>query len=287
MGNITFKDGTTVPALGLGTWRLAENRRKRSSELAALKEGILAGMTVLDTAEMYADGGAERLLGEAIAQTAGTMERGKIFIVSKVYPHNAGRDRIFDSCERSLRNIGIEALDMYLLHWRGRVPLTETVECMEELIKLGKIKRWGVSNFDTGDMEELWQVKDGKNCACNQVLYHAASRGIEFELVPWLEKRGVPIMAYCPLAQAGRLKEGLFQNKILRGLAARRGATVAQILLAFITRLPGLIAIPCSGNAAHVRENSRAKELCLTQEELSLIDREFPKPPAKVPLDME
>lgn len=226
MGNITFKDGTTVPVLGLGTWRLAENRRKRSSELAALKEGILAGMTVLDTAEMYADGGAERLLGDAIAQTAGTMERGKI-------------------------------------------------------------KRWGVSNFDTGDMEELWQVKDGKNCACNQVLYHAASRGIEFELVPWLEKRGVPIMAYCPLAQAGRLKEGLFQNKILRGLAERRGATVAQILLAFITRLPGLIAIPCSGNAAHVLENSRAKELRLTQEELSLIDREFPKPPAKVPLDME
>lgn len=287
MGTVTFRNGVSVGALGLGTWRLAEDASRRITELDAIKTGILAGMTVLDCAEMYASGEAERLLGEAVGQVGKDIPREKLFIVSKVYPHNAGKQHIFNSCERSLHNLGIDSLDLYLLHWRGSIPLSETVECMEELIKRGKIRQWGVSNFDTRDMEELWSVNKGNRCACNQVLYHVASRGIEFDLMPWMESRNMPLMAYCPIAQAGQLKQGLFKNKILLKIARSKKATVAQVLLAFVLSRPNVIAIPRSGSAAHTLENSKARDLLLTADEMDLINREFPKPTVKTPLDIE
>lgn len=187
-------------------------------------------MTLLDTAEMYGEGKAETMAGEVIRK----YDRSRLFLVSKVYPHNAGKDRIFQSCENSLKRLGTDYLDLYLLHWRGSIPLKETVACMEELAARGKIRRWGVSNFRTHDMEELWSVPAGSHCAVNQVLYHLASRGIEFDLLPWMRSHGVPIMAYCPLAQGGDLRRGLFENDTVKKIAEKHRATVPQVLLSFV-----------------------------------------------------
>jgi diketogulonate reductase-like aldo/keto reductase len=279
---VTLPDGVQVPAIGQGTWYLGENNALFRGEQEALKAGIEQGMTLLDTAEMYGDGKAERLVGKTIAG----MDRESLFLVSKVYPHNAGKRRIFQSCANTLDRMGVDFLDLYLLHWRGSIPLSETVACMEQLKEDGKIRRWGVSNFDTEDMEELWSVPGGNNCAVNQVLYHVASRGIEFDLLPWMREHHVPLMAYCPLAQGGDLRRGLYQNPVLQTIAAGHQATVSQVLLAFAIRGGDTIAIPRSGNRLHTLENAAADGITLTKEELRMIDREFPAPPCKTSLDI-
>ena len=280
---VRLKNGAEVPALGLGTWYLGDDAGRRAREIAALRTGIEKGMTLIDTAEMYGGGRSERLVGEAIKGT----ERGRLFIVSKVLPNNAGRSGIFRSCEESLKRIGTDYLDLYLLHWRGSVPLAETVECMEKLERDGLIRGWGVSNFDTDDMEELLRVKGGDGCLVNQVLYHAASRGIEYSLLPQMRERGVALMAYCPLAQGGSLRRGLLRSRALNDIAARRGATVAQILLAWTIRGGNVIAIPRSSSPEHTAENAGADAIELTAEELAAIDREFAPPRRKEPLDIQ
>lgn len=280
---VKLKNGAEVPALGLGTWYLGDDAGRRAREIAALRTGIEKGMTLIDTAEMYGGGRSERLVGEAIKGT----ERGRLFIVSKVLPNNAGRRGIFRSCEESLQRLGTDYLDLYLLHWRGSVPLAETVECMEKLERDGMIRGWGVSNFDTDDMEELRRVKGGDGCLVNQVLYHTASRGIEYSLLPQMRESGVALMAYCPLAQGGSLRRGLFRSRALNDIAARRGSTVAQILLAWAIRGGNVIAIPRSSSPEHTAENAGADAIELTAEELAAIDREFAPPRRKEPLDIQ
>ena len=279
---VTLPDGASVPAIGQGTWFLGEQRSRMEQEKEALTAGVKAGMTLIDTAEMYGSGKAESLIGRTIAG----MDRSSLFLVSKVYPHNAGRKNIFKSCLASLERMGTDYLDLYLLHWRGGIPLEETVECMEQLKKEGKIRRWGVSNFETSDMEELWSVPGGKNCAVNQVLYHAASRGIEYDLLPWMREHHVPLMAYCPLAQGGDLRRGLYENAVLKNIAAAHGASISQVLLAFVVRDGSTIAIPRSSRKEHTLDNAGADGLALTEAELSAIDQEFPAPRNKVYLDI-
>lgn len=279
---VTLPDGASVPAIGQGTWFLGEQRSQMEQEKEALTAGVKAGMTLIDTAEMYGSGKAESLIGRTIAG----MDRSSLFLVSKVYPHNAGRKNIFKSCLASMERMGTDYLDLYLLHWRGGIPLEETVECMEQLKKEGKIRRWGVSNFDTSDMEELWSVPGGKNCAVNQVLYHAATRGIEYDLLPWMREHHVPLMAYCPLAQGGDLRRGLYENAVLKNIAAAHGASISQVLLAFVVRDGSTIAIPRSSRKEHTLDNAGADGLALTEAELSAIDQEFPAPRRKVYLDI-
>ncbi len=271
---VTLPDGTRVPALGQGTWRMGEDGRARKAEVAALRLGIELGLTLIDTAEMYGEGGAEEVVGEAI-----TGRRDGLFIVSKVYPHNAGRRAVVAACDRSLRRLGIDTIDLYLLHWRGSVPLAETVEGFEALTRAGKIARWGVSNLDVADMEELWSV-GGTACATNQVLYNAGERGIEFDLLPWCAERNVPIMAYSPVGQGGRL----LRHKALAEVAARHAATPGQIALAWTLRRPGVIAIPKAADPDHVRQNAKAAALRLTEEDHATLDAAFPPPARKRPL---
>lgn len=279
---VRLPDGTAVPAVGQGTWFLGEQKPLFGQEKEALTAGIEAGMTLIDTAEMYGNGKAEHLIGSTIAG----MNRSGLFLVSKVYPHNAGRKNIFKSCMASLERLGTDYLDLYLLHWRGGIPLEETVACMEQLKKEGKIRRWGVSNFDTAEMKELWSVPDGKNCAVNQVLYHVASRGIEYDLLPWMREHHVPLMAYCPLAQGGDLHCGLYENPVLKKIAASHEASVSQVLLAFVLRDGSTIAIPRSSRKEHTLDNAGVGKVVLTADELAVIDKEFPAPTRKVYLDI-
>lgn len=283
MRKVILKDGTEVPQLGQGTWYMGESSRKYAGELEALCWGIDHGMTLIDTAEMYGEGASEELIGEAIQP----YDREKLFLVSKVYPWNAGRRNIFDSCEASLERLGTDYLDLYLLHWPGSIPLAETVACMEKLKAQGKIRRWGVSNFDTYDMQELYSVKGGENCMVNQVLYHLGSRGVEYELLPWMQERGITMMAYCPLAQAGRLRRELLNSPVLRQIAAAHDCDVLQILLAFTMIRDNVISIPKASSAEHVKANREAAEIVLTAEECALLDQAFPAPTHKVRLDMQ
>ncbi|KFN08306.1 aldo/keto reductase family protein [Paenibacillus macerans] len=270
-----------MAALGQGTWRIGDNPRRRQEEIAALQAGVELGMNLIDTAEMYGEGRAESLVGEALKG-----KRDSVFLVSKVYPHNAGRTRIFRSCEESLKRLGTDRLDLYLLHWRGRVPLEETVECMERLVEQGKIIRWGVSNFDTADMRELAALADGSRCAVNQVLYHLGSRGIEYDLLPWQRDCGMPIMAYSPLAQAGELRTGLTEHPAVVRAAEAHGASPLQILLAWSIRGGNVIAIPKASTVRHVTENAQAARITLSNEEIAALDEAFPPPDRKVPLDI-
>lgn len=279
---VVLPDGTQVPALGQGTWFLGEQKADELREQEALTAGISVGMTLIDTAEMYGSGKAELLIGKTIRE----MDRSDLFLVSKVYPHNAGRKNIFKSCMASLERMGTDYLDLYLLHWRGGIPLEETVACMEQLKKEGKIRRWGVSNFDTEDMEELWSVPGGKNCAVNQVLYHVASRGIEYDLLPWLRRHQIPLMAYCPLAQGGDLRRGLYESSVLKKVAKAHRASISQIFLAFAIRDGSTIAIPRSRKKEHTLDNAGADRIVLSQEELEWIDQEFPAPSHKVYLNI-
>ena len=265
--------GVNVPVIGQGTWRMGEDRSRHTQEVAALRQGIELGMTLIDTAEMYAEGGAEAVVGQAIAG-----RREQVFLVSKVYPHNASQRGVPAACERSLKRLGTDVIDLYLLHWRGQYPLEETVEAFERLREQGKIRRWGVSNFDVDDLRELHNPE----CATNQVLYNPAQRGIEFDLLPWSRQRGLPTMAYCPLAQAGQL----LQHPVMAEIAERHGATPAQVSLAWVTRDDGVIAIPKAVAPEHVRLNAAAGALTLTSEDLRAIDRAFPAPKRKQHLAM-
>lgn len=278
--NILFC-GQSLPAIGQGTWYMGENATRRQQEVAALRAGIERGLTVIDTAEMYAEGGAEKRVGEAIRG-----QRDKVFLVSKVYPWNAGGKQLVSACEGSLRRLGTEIIDLYLLHWRGGFELAETVEGMQALIAQGKIRHWGVSNLDVDDMQELWSVEGGAGCAANQVLYHLASRGIEYSLLPWCQSRSVPVMAYCPLAQAGRLRSGLLADATVQHIAHEHQATPAQVLLAWVIHHPGVMAIPKAATIAHVEENAAALQLTLTAEDITRLERAFPAPETKIALDV-
>jgi diketogulonate reductase-like aldo/keto reductase len=265
---VRLADGTSVPALGLGTWRMGESVRTRKREVAALQAGIDAGMTLVDTAEMYADGGAEEVLADAVDG-----RRDDVFIVSKVYPHNAGSRSMIAACERSLARLRTDRLDLYLLHWRGRIPLAETIGAFERLRREGKIVRWGVSNFDTADIDELLALSDGSRCVVNQVLYHVGERGIEFSLLPRCRDRSIAIMAYAPVGEGTLLRDAA-----LIRIAENAGITPAQLALAWLLRRDGVISIPQTSDIAHVHENRAATSIELSAATLAAIDAAFPPP---------
>ncbi|WP_224688667.1 aldo/keto reductase [Escherichia fergusonii] len=279
--SILFSGGASLPAMGQGTWYMGEDAGKRKEEVAALRAGIELGLTLIDTAEMYADGGAEKVVGEAL-----TGLRDNVFLVSKVYPWNAGGKKAIAACENSLHRLNTEYLDLYLLHWSGSFTFEETVDAMKTLIAQGKICRWGVSNLDYADMQALWQTTGSKQCATNQVLYHLGSRGIEYDLLPWCQQQHMPVMAYSPLAQAGRLRNGLFNHPVVIDIAHRHNATAAQILLAWVISHQGVMAIPKAATVDHVKQNAAALDLTLSSEELALLDKAFPAPQGKTALDM-
>jgi diketogulonate reductase-like aldo/keto reductase len=273
---IALPSGENVPALGLGTWAMGEDRRLRKEEARALQLGLDLGMTLIDTAEMYADGGAEEVVAEAIAG-----RRDKVFVVSKVLPQNAGRRQTIAACERSLKRLKTDRIDLYLLHWRGATPLAETLAAFDTLIEAGKIRHWGVSNFDTDDMEELVGLGNGAAVATNQVLYNLMRRGIEYDLLPWCRKRHIPVMAYCPLEQGT-----LARARKLEAIAARHEATPARVALAWLLKQTGVIVIPKSASEAHVRDNAAALNLHLNKDDLAALDELYPPPVRKVPLAM-
>lgn len=273
---VALPSGETVPALGQGTWQMAELAGRRAQEIEALRLGVELGMSLIDTAEMYGEGASETLIAEALGP-----ERDRLFLVSKVYPHHASRTGVVEACERSLRRLKTDRLDLYLLHWRGGVPLEETVAGFEELRRAGKIRHWGVSNFDTEDMEELFDVEGGANCATNQVLYNVTRRGPEYDLIPWMEKHRMPLMAYSPIEQGRLPKAGLLQE-----IGRRYDASNYQIALAWLLRKPDIVAIPKASSPAHVRDNRRALDIRLSRDELEAIDAKFPPPRRKRPLEM-
>ena len=284
MKTVELPDGHTergVPALGQGTWNMGETKHAHSGEVAALRLGIDLGMTLIDTAEMYGEGGAEKVVADAIDG-----QREGVFVVTKVYPHNASRAKLPKACERSLKRLRIDAIDLYLLHWRGSVPLAETVEAFEKLRVAGKIRHWGVSNFDVDDMEDLWSVEEGANCAANQVLYNLENREIESGLLPLYQQSTLNyqlvVMAYSPVGH-GR---GLLENLTLKKIAKRRDATPAQIALGWVLRQPGVIAIPKASSEKHVRDNARSIDIELTKVDLADLDRAFPPPKSNQPLPM-
>jgi len=281
MKTVALPDGERVPALGQGTWRMGERKSAYADEVAALRLGIDLGMTLIDTAEMYGEGGAEKVVADAIDG-----QRDRVFVVTKVYPHNASRAVLPKACERSLERLRVDAIDLYLLHWRGNLPLAGTVEAFEKLRSVGKIRRWGVSNFDVDDMKELFGIKNGANCAANQVLYNLENREIEVGLLPLHQTSNLlhqtPVMAYSPVGH-GR---GLLENATLKKIAKRRDSTPGQIALAWVLRQPGVIAIPKASNEIHVRENARSLDVKLTRQDLAEIDREFPPPTSKKPLPL-
>jgi len=278
---LILPDGRLMPRLGQGTWRMGEDGYKRKDEVAALRYGISLGMTLIDSAEMYAEGQAEGVAGDAIK----TIPREDVFLVSKVYPENANRQLIFQSCNQSLKHFGVKYLDMYLLHWREDADLAEVVYCMETLVQQEKIKGWGVSNFDTSDMEDLWKVPDGNKCAINQVLYNLGSRGIEFDLMPWQREKNIPFMAYCPVAQGSRLRKELLENKHVREVAGKYNATPMQILLSFVLRYGDIAAIPKAVIRDHVRQNAESITINLNEDDLTWISKSFPAPTSKMKLE--
>ena len=265
--------GESVPVFGLGTWMMGDHKASFADEVAALQLGLDLGVTLIDTAEMYAD--AELVVGEAVKGRS-----DDLFIVSKVLPSNASRAGTIAACERSLKRLGTDHIDLYLLHWRGGVRLAETVAAFEELKAAGKIRHWGVSNFDTSDMEELSGLPSGANCQANQVLYNLSRRGIEFDLLPWSRQRSMPVMAYSPIEQGA-----LADNRAVAAVAARHDATPAQIALAWVMRAGGVIAIPKAVKPDHVRQNVAALDITLTTEDLAELDRAFAPPARKRPLE--
>jgi diketogulonate reductase-like aldo/keto reductase len=277
MARARFPDGTEVPALGQGTWHMGERDADRHAEAAALRLGLDLGMTLIDTAEMYGEGGAEEVVAEAIAG-----RRDEAFIVSKVYPHNAGGRRLEAACERSLKRLRVDTIDLYLLHWRGSIPLADTVEAFERMRGAGKIRRWGVSNLDVDDLEELGAALP--DCASDQVLYNLENRGIEHDLLPFCRGRGMPVMAYSPVGQGG----ALLRHKALRAVVARHGgATPAQVAIAWTLRAPGgVISIPKASHPEHVRQNAAARDLRLSEADLAELDAAFPPPKRKQRLAM-
>jgi len=272
---IALPSGEEIPVLGQGTWRMAEDRRKRRTEVEAIRLGIDLGMTLIDTAEMYADGGAELLVGEAIEG-----RRDEVFLVTKVLPRNATRRGTIEACERSLQRLQTDRIDLYLLHWREKLPLEEALEGFAALRRAGKIRYWGVSNFDITDMQELVAV-GGETVQTDQVLYNVGRRSIEYDLLPWCTERRIPLMAYSPIEQ-GRLLD----DPTLSRIAKHHQATPAQIALAWLLRDRRVNVIPKASTSAHVRENRRALDIRLTPEDLALIERSFPPPREPCPLEM-
>ena len=269
--------GETVPVLGQGTWRMGESGGKRKTEVAALRLGIELGMTLIDTAEMYASGGAEKVVGEAIAGL-----REQVFVVTKFYPQNATRERMAAACDRSLRRLDIEQIDLYLLHWPSDVPFKETLAGFEDLLEAKKIRHAGVSNFDVDAMQELAQPKGGlERIVTDEVLYNLERRGMEWDLLPWMRKRHRPVIAYSPV------EEGLLtgSHPVLKRVAERHDATPAQIALAWVIREDGVIAIPKAADSKHVRENRGAADIELTKRDLEELDGSFPAPAGKKPLE--
>lgn len=276
MRTVTLRTGESIPQLGLGTWHMGERGSNRASEAKAVRAGIDLGVTLIDTAEMYGEGGAEEVIADAVQGV-----RDKLFIVSKVYPHNASRAGAIAACERSLKRLKTDRIDLYLLHWRGSHPLSETVAAFEKLKADGKIRHWGVSNFDVDDVDELEEVKAGGNCASNQVLYHLGSRGIDYDLISDHARREIMVMAYSPLGQGGILR-----NAALAQVAKRHGVTPAAIAIAWTMRHPHVVSIPKAANLAHVKENVAAADLVLDAEDLKVLDGAFPPPKRKSPLGM-
>jgi diketogulonate reductase-like aldo/keto reductase len=276
MRTVTLKTGETIPQLGIGTWHMGERRGDRATEARAVTAALDLGITLIDTAEMYGEGGAEEVIAEA---TKG--RRDGLFIVSKVYPHNASRAGAIAACERSLKRLATDRIDLYLLHWRGSHPLAETVAGFEKLKADGKIRHWGVSNFDVDDMEELREVPNGRNCVSNQVLYHLGSRGIDHDLVADCEAHGEMIMAYSPLGQGSILR-----NPALAGIAKKHGVAPAAVAIAWTMRHPHVVSIPKASNLAHVRENVAAADLVLDRDDLAALDKAFPPPRGKRSLGM-
>ncbi|WP_230533369.1 aldo/keto reductase [Microvirga roseola] len=274
--HVKLPTGETVPALGQGTWQMAENANRRRQEIESLRLGVELGMSLVDTAEMYGEGAAEELVAEAIEG-----QRDQVFLVSKAYPHNAGRQALAQACERSLRRLNTDRLDLYLLHWRASVPLEETVAGFEDLRRAGKIRHWGVSNFDTSDMQDLFAVPGGEGCVTNQVLYNATRGGPEFDLIPWMAERHMPLMAYSPIEQGRLPRLGPLQE-----IGRKYDASAFQVALAWLLRQPGMIAIPNAASPDHVRDNHRALEIQLSPEDLQAIDAAFPPPRRKHPLEM-
>ncbi|HMN80268.1 MAG TPA: aldo/keto reductase [Burkholderiaceae bacterium] len=279
MKTVTLPSGEPVPAIGLGTWRMGESGARRAAEVAAAREALDFGYRLIDTAEMYGDGGAEEVIGEALA--GHPVGREQVFLVSKVYPHNASRSGVLAACARSRRRLRVERIDLYLLHWPGSVPIGETVDAFETLKARGEIGEWGVSNFDVAELEELAGVTGGERCAANQVYYSASHRGVEFELLPWQRARRIPTMAYSPIDQGA-----LGGHRALTQIAGRHRATAAQVALAWLLRHPDVIVIPKAVDPRHLADNFAAASLTLTEEDLADIDRAFPPPRRKAPLAM-
>jgi diketogulonate reductase-like aldo/keto reductase len=278
MRTVLLRSGEQVSAIGQGTWYMGDRKSDAAREIAALRLGIDLGMTLIDTAEMYADGGAERIVAQAVSG-----RRDQVFIVSKVYPHNASRSGVPAACERSLKRLNTDRIDLYLLHWRGGHPLAETVAAFEALKQQGKIREWGVSNLDVTDMEEAARAPGGDHCAANQVLYHPNSRGIEYDLLPWCQRHGVAVMAYSPL---GHDTSRLLRSPALIGVAKRYDVTPAQVALAWGLRFPHVISIPKASDPDHVRENAAAADIVLNEQDLAEIDAAHPPPGRKQPLDL-
>jgi diketogulonate reductase-like aldo/keto reductase len=273
---IRLRSGEAIPVLGQGTWYMGDHPARRQEEIAALRRGISLGMSLVDTAEMYGDGRAESLVGEAIAGM-----REQVFLVSKVLPSNASRKGVHRACEASLKRLRVDCIDLYLLHWSSRHPLEETILGFEDLLAAGKIRYWGVSNFDTREMKNLLANPGGAACAVNQVLYNLTRRGIEYDLLPWCRERGIPLIAYSPIEQ-GRV----LRHPELQRVARRHGATPAQVALAWVLRHDNIVAIPKAASAAHVSENRAALDLRLAEQDLTELDRAFPPPTRPGPLEM-
>lgn len=284
MRSLGLLDGASMPALGLGTWHMGESTGQRKAEVAAIRAAIGMGYRLIDTAEMYGEGGAEEVVGQAVAEAlrAGDVKRDELFIVSKVYPHNASRKGTPAACARSLARLGLDHVDLYLLHWRGGYSLDETCDAMRSLVVQGRIKRWGVSNLDTDDMEELAEVcGEVQDCSANQVYFSVGERGAEFSLLPWLREHGMPLMAYSPIDQGA-----LAGDAGLGRIAQRLGVSAARLALAWVLARPGVAAIPKAVREAHLQDNLAAADLTLSAEDFAEIDRLHPPPQRKKPLAM-
>lgn len=272
----------SVLAVGMGTWHMGDDPAKEKAEIDALQAGIKAGAAVIDTAEMYGEGNAETLVGKAIQP----FTRGDLYLISKVYPWNASADELPKALDRSLTRLGTDYHDLYLLHWRGDVPLAETVDALEAAKASGKIRAWGVSNFDVADMEELLRLENGDQCAANQVLYNLGARGIEYDLLPWQAEAEIPVIAYSPIAQGDRLGHHFKNDEVLKELAEAKGCTIFQLLLAWTLRQPHVLAIPQTSDSLHMLQNIEACKIVFSQSELAAIDARFPAPTKKQPLAM-
>lgn len=272
----------TLPAVGIGTWNVGDSAAQREEEIAAIRAALDAGAQVIDTAEMYGNGRSEQLVGEAIRP----YQRDQLYLIDKVLPNNAGHQQLENSLDRSLSLVGTDYFDLYLLHWRGHIPLAETVVELEKMVTKGKIKAWGVSNFDVADLDELWQLPKGQHCVANENLYNLDERGIEFDLLPLMKHHQLPLIAYSPLAQGDTISGQLVKNPLLQTIAHNHQATVYQIMLAWTIRNGHVLSIPKAGQATHAIANVQAGNIQFSPDELTALTQEFPQPDHKVPLAM-